>query len=378
MYLHNPWLNYGIGIHRIREAGLGTDLMDELDEKPFTLGQIRQWCTEFFVGKENFFIRHPTLDWNGFVEDVRTLLRREKQVFNPVKNKLCDWIDMHKLQNMHRRHTEKSQHFSSLRRSTSASTRNISSSQYKQQEHRMHHRKHQSFGASMPPVSHPKTSHSHVPVSVREPPTSAQTQKTSYYDESNRKGSSVSGNDQMDHHKVSAHDSRKHHDVASSMREQPVPRYDRRTTYHAGEAYSNVNHSLPRKSTSFHEYSSRTAAQGSYNSDMDLKQVIQKWSHRAPKQLRPLGSLLTSIPTLFPPINSLVEPHDYFLKWKEFSEDAFEGESGRDLNELLKRAVRKAKFFLHPDKLPNDLTENQVFVLKSVWDVVQEAEVALN
>ena len=356
--------------------------MDELDEKPFTLEQIRQWCTEFFVGEENFFIRHPTLDWNGFIDDVRALLKREKQVFNPVKNKLCDWMDMHKLQNMYRRHTEKSKHLSSIRRSTSVLTQNLSDIHSKQQQQRIHHRKHQSFGASMPPISPQKASQ--VPICAREPPASGDILKTSY-DESKRKVSSVSDNAQRGLHnnlaapasQVSAHDRRKHHAFASSMRENPVSRIDRRTTYHAGEAHNNVDHSLPKKSTSFHEYYSTLAAQGSYSGGVDLKQVIQKWSHRAPKQLRPLEILLTSIPTLLPPINSLVEPHEYFIKWKGFSEDAFVGESGEDLKELLKRAVRKAKFFLHPDKLPNDLTENQALVLKSIWDVVQEAEAAM-
>lgn len=65
VYLHNPWLTYGIGIHRIREAGLGTELMDEIDEKPFSLEKIRQWCMEFFAGRSCVTMRHPTLDFDG-------------------------------------------------------------------------------------------------------------------------------------------------------------------------------------------------------------------------------------------------------------------------------------------------------------------------
>jgi curved DNA-binding protein CbpA len=41
---------------------------------------------------------------------------------------------------------------------------------------------------------------------------------------------------------------------------------------------------------------------------------------------------------------------------------------------LLKRAARKAKFFLHPDKLPNDLTEAQTTLFRSIWDVIQDSE----
>ena len=69
-----------------------------------------------------------------------------------------------------------------------------------------------------------------------------------------------------------------------------------------------------------------------------------------------------------------MEKHEYYSRWKEFSEDAFNDESGDELNELLKRAVRKAKFFLHPDKIPKELTENQALLFKTVWDVLMESE----
>lgn len=34
VYLHNPWLTYGIGLHRLRESGFAPDIMDDLDERP--------------------------------------------------------------------------------------------------------------------------------------------------------------------------------------------------------------------------------------------------------------------------------------------------------------------------------------------------------
>lgn len=108
----------------------------------------------------------------------------------------------------------------------------------------------------------------------------------------------------------------------------------------------------------------------------DLTDSIQRWSHQPPdyKKMNPMGTLLVTVPTLFPATNDFVEDHEYFDKWKEFSEDAFEGETGDDLKNLLKRAARKAKFFLHPDKLPNDLTEAQTTLFRSIWDVIQDSE----
>jgi hypothetical protein len=37
-------------------------------------------------------------------------------------------------------------------------------------------------------------------------------------------------------------------------------------------------------------------------------------------------------------------------------------------------ASKKAKFFLHPDKLPKDLTENQIQLLKTIWNELQVKE----
>ena len=42
----------------------------------------------------------------------------------------------------------------------------------------------------------------------------------------------------------------------------------------------------------------------------------------------------------------------------------------------ISKAVRKAKFFLHPDKLPKDLTENPTLLFKTIWNAIQEQEAA--
>jgi hypothetical protein len=47
VYVHNPWLTYGLGIHRLREAGLGFDVMATLDESLLSLGEIYQFCKDF-------------------------------------------------------------------------------------------------------------------------------------------------------------------------------------------------------------------------------------------------------------------------------------------------------------------------------------------
>jgi hypothetical protein len=101
--LHNPWLTYGIGIHRLREACLGTDLMDDLDETSLSLDEVYDFCHEFFIGKYNDLpLSNPSRDFDGFLSDLRNILSRQKLVWNPVKNKLSSWIDVDKLDSLFR------------------------------------------------------------------------------------------------------------------------------------------------------------------------------------------------------------------------------------------------------------------------------------
>ena len=83
---------------------------------------------------------------------------------------------------------------------------------------------------------------------------------------------------------------------------------------------------------------SSIASAASTNNHQSLQQILKRWSHESPNyhKLHPLEHLLVTIPDIFPPTNSRVEPHEYFAKWKTFSKDAFTG-SGEELNELLKR-----------------------------------------
>ena len=41
------------------------------------------------------------------------------------------------------------------------------------------------------------------------------------------------------------------------------------------------------------------------------------------------------------------------------------------------QANRKIKVLLHPDKLPRDLSEQQLFVSKMLWDILADAWEAL-
>ena len=241
VYLHNPWLTYSLGLHRLREAGLASDLIGELDERCFTTHDIHRFCEDFITG-EDVDLPHPRDDWDAFISSLASVLSNEKEQWNAIKKCQTPWIDIQMLEKM----------FGARKRTTSSA----------------------------------------------------------------RAG---------------------RREFASSV-------------------------------------ASASAFESNCNS-MTLEQVIQRWSHQPPdyKTLNSMQDLLVKMPNLFPPKNTAVEAHEYFGKWKCLSSEAFTGE-GEELKSLLKRAARRSKLFLHPDKWPRDLTESQTILFKTIWDVVQEQE----
>jgi len=68
-----------------------------------------------------------------------------------------------------------------------------------------------------------------------------------------------------------------------------------------------------------------------------------------------------------------MEAHEYFRGWNPVSVCDIASPTGGLEETKLKKTVRKIRFFLHPDKLPHDLTEEQQFLCKLLWDVINDA-----
>lgn len=93
----NPWLNYTLQLHRIREMGCSHRLFDLLDERLFTVGELRDFCVLLF-GKNNMDgVADPAVDFKGFVQSLEVLLKKEKKQYNPVEKRLTDVIDLKKI-----------------------------------------------------------------------------------------------------------------------------------------------------------------------------------------------------------------------------------------------------------------------------------------
>lgn len=106
------------------------------------------------------------------------------------------------------------------------------------------------------------------------------------------------------------------------------------------------------------------------------RNILITWALVPPQynMLRPIDQLLSSIHNVFPPFSN-VASHDYFSKWQPINHvDLLLGTamSGADEGKL-KKAVRKLRVFLHPDRLPKEFDSKQSFVCKMLWDVSNDA-----
>ena len=113
-----------------------------------------------------------------------------------------------------------------------------------------------------------------------------------------------------------------------------------------------------------------TATPGAAKSTEEVKRsILITWALEPPnyQQLKPIATMIANLQVVLPPSFG-VKSHEYFSKWKPIRyHDICQNE------DALKKAVRKCRFFLHPDKLPSNLDELQTFVCKMIWDVMNDA-----
>lgn len=93
VYKHNPWLNYALILHRMREMGHYSYLMDWLDERTFTRDELRDFCA-FLFGTDKNNLTDPNKDWLGFLKDINNLQKKEKMLLNPITQQMTPWIDV--------------------------------------------------------------------------------------------------------------------------------------------------------------------------------------------------------------------------------------------------------------------------------------------
>ena len=102
--------------------------------------------------------------------------------------------------------------------------------------------------------------------------------------------------------------------------------------------------------------------------------VLVEWALQPPQLqvLRPIEVLISSIHTVFPPKFG-IKGHEYYSRWNAVSLTDVTDAGHRPDDDKLKKVVRKLRFFLHPDKLPKDLSTDQTFICKLLWDITNDA-----
>ena len=91
VYKQNPWITYGLPLHRCRELGYHDRLFDLIDERPLTMGEARNFCC-FILGISEDKLPDPAVDATAFLNEVKTYLNKEQLQWNPIKKKMTPWI----------------------------------------------------------------------------------------------------------------------------------------------------------------------------------------------------------------------------------------------------------------------------------------------
>jgi len=101
VYEVNPWINYTLPIHRLREAGYPDRLFDIMDERAFTKSEVNEFCRLIFGTSRMDGAPDASADWTNFLEHVSRLSNAEKKMWNPVKRRPKTLISEKKLNRKH-------------------------------------------------------------------------------------------------------------------------------------------------------------------------------------------------------------------------------------------------------------------------------------
>jgi len=97
VFAFNPWLNYALPIHRIRELGFHDRVFDLIDERRLTKTDVRQYCQLLF-GQDRFDgTPDPAVDWNGFIAALEKMSYGEEKQWNPISKKNKPLVSINKL-----------------------------------------------------------------------------------------------------------------------------------------------------------------------------------------------------------------------------------------------------------------------------------------
>lgn len=97
VYAFNPWFNYALPIHRMREMGFHDRIFDLIDQSKITQSDVRGVCVLIFGDYKFDGVPDPVIDWAGFINAIRHLIESEQHLWNPIKKRPKPWLSINKL-----------------------------------------------------------------------------------------------------------------------------------------------------------------------------------------------------------------------------------------------------------------------------------------
>ena len=101
MYTMNPWMNYSLPIHRMRELGFQHRIFDLLDERKLSISELREYCILLFGAGKLDGLPEPEVDFKGFLHAIDRILRTENDHWHPVKMKSKPLLSLSKLRKVY-------------------------------------------------------------------------------------------------------------------------------------------------------------------------------------------------------------------------------------------------------------------------------------
>mmetsp|Transcript_1572 Transcript_1572/g.2156 ORF Transcript_1572/g.2156 Transcript_1572/m.2156 type:complete len:374 (-) Transcript_1572:598-1719(-) len=99
VFRFNPWITYGLPLHRCREMGFQHRLLDLVDERTLTLDEVLTFLRLLF---DKELVCDPHVDWDGFLKEIKMkILSGEGLTYNPGRKRLTPWLDLNKLKQIY-------------------------------------------------------------------------------------------------------------------------------------------------------------------------------------------------------------------------------------------------------------------------------------
>mmetsp|Transcript_11245 Transcript_11245/g.35673 ORF Transcript_11245/g.35673 Transcript_11245/m.35673 type:complete len:361 (-) Transcript_11245:210-1292(-) len=95
---HNPYIAYGLPLHRLREFGCALPIVDLIDETRLAPTQLKQLAVVLY-GQAAADLPHPDLDFKDFVRELDRVQRSDPgaKVWDPLRKRVVFWLNLDRL-----------------------------------------------------------------------------------------------------------------------------------------------------------------------------------------------------------------------------------------------------------------------------------------